>query len=153
MRQNYSLFLVCGMLCFLLAACGYVYSDSKLVPIMENAIQTAMQEPDTPAVLQLTTVTDFIWDQVVIMPPYTDPKALEKELDLELDRARHTRIIMRDDIHVLLFLKNGETLSFMEYPRAKGDFDISRATVFDTGSALFRLLPQASGPVKLVPIE
>lgn len=135
-----------------MTACGQVYSDPTLIPVMEEAIQTALSEPDTPAVLSLSRVIDTPWEQVVIFTPYSDPRAIEKEMDIQLDRARHTRINSRDDIHVLLFLREGQTLRMVEYPRSKGDFKLDETTLFEREEAVFRISPQITGPVALEPV-
>lgn len=136
----------------LVMTCGQVYSDPTLIPLVEDAIETALNEPDTPAVLSLSRVIDTPWEQVVIFTPYSDPRAIEKEMDIQLDRAQHTHINSRDDIHVLLFLRQGETLRMLEYPRSKGDFKLDQTTLFEREDAIFRITRQADGPVSLQPI-
>ena len=99
-------------------------------------------------VLNLASRTDFAWDRVFILPPYTDAGAVADRLGAPAGQAaERTRIGERDDITVLAFSRNGDLVEVIAFPRERGDFAvIDRPQAFDRSEATFYVEPMPGQP-------
>jgi hypothetical protein len=122
-----------------------VYSSSKFNSDIEQAIATNK-------VLKLPDVTPFTWEKLYIFTPYTAAKAIEKCLGFTWTEASNTGIEQRDDINLLVFVRNDQAIQHLEYPRSKGDFLVTaNCQSFTPATAAFAVKTDKSGYFRLVP--
>ena len=79
-------------------------------------------EREGEATLRLEALTPFGWDRVYIFPPYTTPEGVRKSLGFDWPKASAIGIDSRDDINLLVFVKDGRVVQYVAYPRVHGDF-------------------------------
>lgn len=107
-------------LCFILfLGCKKLESDK----VLEHKIKQAVTK-GKPTVLDLNAITDFEWNEILILTPYTNPKEIENNLGIDLSSIKHSGIQSRDDINLILFLKDKDVVRMVEYPRYPGDFKL-----------------------------
>lgn len=95
-------------------------SNDVLKARLESAILAA--KPDSKeSVVNFHQLTNFDWDELLIISPYGLVDSLAKE-GIEADCINQTNIAQRDDICVLAFLKNKKLVNHIVYPRWPGDF-------------------------------
>ena len=114
-----------SFLCFtFFLSCKKIQSDK----ILEHKIKAIVTE-NTDSVLDLESITDFDWDNVLILGPYSNPETVERNLGIDLSSIMHTGIEIRDDINQLVFLKKNAIVRMVEYPRyPAGDFIVNTNT-------------------------
>lgn len=67
-------------------------------------------------------ITKFKWDKLYIVTPYVNPKKYSKKHGIEGIYSVITNIELNDDINCLVFVLNNKIVSYVNYPRNKGDF-------------------------------
>lgn len=86
------------------------------------------------------TVIDFKdiikedWDSMFVFEPYTSYEEIYDALGFEWDEVYKTGISYRDDINLLLFVKDNKVARYIEYPTAYGDFSKLDKEVYDDGT-------------------
>lgn len=85
-------------------------------------------------VLDLSEITSFTWENVVILTPYYPLDEAAKELDIDLSPVRSAYAKLTEDRNVLVFLHNRKAVHLVACPRTASEF------VSDT----LRLIPRRS---------
>ncbi|PIB38429.1 hypothetical protein [Maribacter sp. 4G9] len=120
-----------GMILIALFSCQYhnqLSSDNALTKRIETEFKTESE------VIDLTQLNSFEWNELLILGPYCVIEHIEKDLDLDLDNIRGNRIEYSDDINLLIFLNNGNSVKISEISRGIGDFtDLQRIIERDRG--------------------
>lgn len=120
-----------GMILIVLFSCQYhnqLSSDNALTKRIETEFKTESE------VIDLTQLNSFEWNELLILGPYCVIEHIEKDLDLDLDNIRGNRIEYSDDINLLIFLNNGNSVKISEISRGIGDFtDLQRIIERDRG--------------------
>ncbi|MEP6622390.1 MAG: hypothetical protein ABJE47_23910 [bacterium] len=75
------------------------------------------------ASVRLQDVTSFPWDSVRIAGPYDAPRTASDSSTKVWQAISKTGLASRDDIDVLVFLREGQVVAVVEHPRRLGDFD------------------------------
>jgi hypothetical protein len=125
------------LILLLITSCGQkelLNSDKKT----ENNIKTAVTSGQQT--LELKTITDFTWDSLLILIPYSNYDKIEKDLNINLSKIKHTNIESRDDINQLIFFKNNEPVDMVEYPRYPGDFSNNKVEFIQRDNAIFDII-------------
>ena len=91
-------------------------------------------------VLDLNKVTDFEWDTLLILHPYSTLHQVEKKLNIDLSQIKQTAIESRDDISVLIFYHNRKITKIVEYPRYPGDFAENKIEFIPRKQAIFNVI-------------
>lgn len=87
---------------------------------------------------EMKFVNDSDWDKLYIFPPYTPTVFINKSLGFESSQLKNVDMDSREEINLLVFIKNGELKSFVEFPKRSGDFDkINRPEGFTPETARF----------------
>ncbi|WP_442600684.1 hypothetical protein [Paenibacillus sp. KN14-4R] len=84
--------------------------------------------------VSLKNLTDFDWDQVYIVPPYSDPKSLNNIQGLE---RIESSIQVSDTINLIIFVKENQLTNYAEIPRDKADFSFVTRKEFKSDEAIF----------------
>ena len=72
--------------------------------------------------VNLAQVVPGPWDEVCVLAPYSDNTAARKTLGFDWNAEARTSIHTNDSIALLVFVKNGDVLDYVEHPRGDGDF-------------------------------
>lgn len=113
-----------AFLCFtFFLSCKKIQSDK----ILEHKIKAIVTE-NKDSVLDLETITDFDWENVLILGPYSNPEMVERNLGIDLSSIMHSGIESRDDINQIVFLKKNAIVRMVEYPRYPSDFILNANT-------------------------
>lgn len=91
-------------------------------------------------VLRLAAVTDFDWDQVLILAPYTGREVVDRALGGPApDMVRALGIDARDDVNGFVFLRGGSVTKAYAVPRAVMEPEIQGGPArFSRDAAVFR---------------
>lgn len=115
-----------GILILILTSCQHLFqlkSDQNLTKKIEIKFN------EESAIVDLSKLNDFTWDNLLIFEPYSLIERTEKELNLNLSNIRENGIRSRDDINLLVFMKNGKSIKISELTREVGDFEQLRKLI------------------------
>jgi hypothetical protein len=90
--------------------------------------------------LNISESTDFGWDSLLILTPYSQPENIEQRFKIDLSKTKHSNIEMRDDINQLIFFGGGKPVRMIEYPRYPGDFADNKVEFVKRNDAIFEVL-------------
>ncbi len=111
----FSLFLVVAMVV------GCNNHEVKHNKDFEKSIYSMVKDR-TNREIEVNSIADFKWDKAYLFEPYSPEEHIEKQLGVEYDDPSH--ISSRDDIYLLVFLKEGKVVQYAEMNRQKGYFSI-----------------------------
>ncbi|MEG2892980.1 MAG: hypothetical protein RR840_06400 [Clostridium sp.] len=80
-------------------------------------------------IINFTSTLNFKFDNMIIIKPYTDLDNYLKTTDI-IPKKLNTNIHTADDIHLILFIKDQEIISYINYPRNSGDFPMVNNTIY-----------------------
>lgn len=87
----------------------------------KDLINVIYQQIYNNSEINFQSVIDFKWDSLLVIAPYSSPRQVFKDNGLRWQRIS-TNITSSDHITLLIFLKNNKIVSYVDYPRSKGDF-------------------------------
>ncbi len=96
-------------------SCGYLFqleNDEKLAKKIENKLYSENGAVD------FAKMTDYDWDSLIILGPYTTIENIEKEFDLNLANIRQNGIHYSDYYDLVVFLKDKKSVKIIELKRA-----------------------------------
>lgn len=82
-----------------------------------------MVSDDSDSELHLNGIVDFDWDKAFLLTPYTSQEEIEKQVGVKLKDL--SKISLRDDIYLLIFLNNDEVVQYAEINRLQTTFSLS----------------------------
>ncbi|MFC5497803.1 hypothetical protein ACFPOE_09700 [Caenimonas terrae] len=77
------------------------------------------------------------WDEVCVLAPGADNVAANNTLGFGWNAESKTSIRSNENISVLVFVKDGEVLQYVEHPRADGDFSRLGGKCFPRQDSVF----------------
>jgi len=107
---------VCLFLCGSCQQTEQLYSDRELTQVLEKEFGTHSDTVD------LTGIDYFKWDQLVILPPYSDVQKVGRELDLNFKIINQNFIKLSDSYNLLVFIKDDKVVKIAELSRNYADF-------------------------------
>jgi hypothetical protein len=127
--------------------------NTDLKTKLEDIIQQKVDEKNaTP--IEIKAVTDFAWDKLFIFTPYTPTTVINKTLGFESNEIKKVEMDLREEINLLVFVKDNKLVGLVEFPRRKGDFDkISNADGFSPETAKFTVTVEDRGESWITLIE
>lgn len=90
-------------------------------------------------IIKFEKSTDFDWDKLYIITPYTNIEEYAQQKNIEGVRLINTDINTNDSDHLLVFISDKEIVSYLHYPREKGDFDTPRKKGYTPDQAVFEV--------------
>jgi hypothetical protein len=91
------------------------------------------------------------WDRLHVYAPYTMPAKVERDLGFSWPTARAVRIKERDDITLLVFVRDGQVVTYVAHPRHLGDFSgAGRSGGYSKEEAVFEVHVEGEWP-RVVP--
>ncbi len=96
--------------------------------------------------VRLASITEFPWDRADILVNYK-PGGETTDCPFQWDWSRDTRekLIAGDLLTVIVFLRDGKLVNYLEYPRDQGDF-VDVKNPYSPDSAVFRVAPSPTDP-------
>src|SRR5690606_13574550 len=82
-------------------------------------------------IIRFESIMKFDWGSVIILTPYSSPEQVGNENNIDLTSIEHFTIINRDDINLIVFLKNKKPIRVIEYPRYPGDFSKNNIEIIE----------------------
>jgi|GEM_PF-5161166 len=155
--QYYS-YLVFICICFtLFHACNptrQIYKDESLRKALEEAI-LKQNEIKYPFVLSINEHTEFTWDKLIIIQPYSALDKLEKKGNIDLSIIKHsTYIESQDDFNIIVFFKNNQVIKYIELPTQTCDLHyISAERLNEQGLVFFTPATAKFKTIKVKPNE
>ena len=117
-----------------LQACKDLPSDRALDEKMKSRIFSGADG------LVMSELTDFKWDSLLILRPYSLPDLIEDELDIDLSTIKHTDISYRDNANVLVYLYQGKVVNMVDFDRYPGDFSRNDPQLIPKSKAVFDII-------------
>jgi hypothetical protein len=77
------------------------------------------------------------WEEVCVLGPYSDNITAGETLGFDWNAESRTSIHTNETITLLVFLKDGDVLDYVEHPRADGDFSRVSGQCFAREEAAF----------------
>lgn len=111
--------IIIGTIFLTFFSCQYLNqlnSDNSLTEKIESKFKSESE------IIDLNNLSEFDWDNLLILGPYSVIDNIEKELNLDLENIRENGIEYDDSINLLVFLKNGKSVKISEVSRGIGDF-------------------------------
>ncbi|GAB4247412.1 MAG: hypothetical protein Tsb0034_26630 [Ekhidna sp.] len=105
-------FIQISFIIFVLEGCQQDVKNHRL----EYEIQNSLKENDNPNVLKLDTVSQFQWDTLVLLKPYSSIENLEESLNLDFSNVRG-KFQHYDEYLGIAFFNKGKCVSFIELVR------------------------------------
>ena len=114
----------------LLAACGRPGADIS----REIARQFQLSGGGS---VNLAQAVPGPWEEVCIFGPYSDNIAASNALGFDWNAESKTSILSDDSISLLVFVRDGNVLDYVEHPRADGDFSRVSGKCFARDASAF----------------
>lgn len=113
-----------------------------------GAAIAASAAANTP--VELSRVTDFPWDRADILVNYK-PQGSTDDCPFGWDWSREKRgkLIAADLLTVVVFLKDGRLVNYLEYPRDQADF-VDVANPYTPETAVFKVAPSPDDPSRFI---
>jgi len=77
------------------------------------------------------------WEEVCVLAPYSDNITASNTLGFDWNAESKTSIQSNDGIALLVFVKDGDVLEYVEHPRADGDFSRLGGKCFAREESMF----------------
>lgn len=90
--------------------------------------------------VNLAEVLPSPWEKVCIIGPYSDKKSVAVTVGFDWPDLSQSSIETNNEIGLLLFLKDGKVVEWMEHPRRDGDFTNLSRQCFSREKAIFEHL-------------
>ncbi|MEP5236245.1 MAG: hypothetical protein ABJQ86_15620 [Cyclobacteriaceae bacterium] len=108
------------------------YSNTKgnadIEAVFEQLSKKALY--DSTLTFSLDSLTNFDWDTVLVVTPYTPIEYLERDTNVELEPLHYTKITITEGYNVLAFIKHGKLIDFVELRALYGTYDYYDSTRF-----------------------
>jgi hypothetical protein len=114
----------------LLAACGRPGAE------VSGEIGRMFQQSGGTSV-NLAQIVPGNWDELCVLGPYSDNRAARQALGFDWNAEAKTSIHDNEGIALLLFVRDGKILEYVEHPRADGDFANLSGKCFSRDDAAF----------------
>ena len=104
-----------GILFCAIISCGYLFQLENDINLAEK-IETELNSKNNK--VDLAKATDFEWDSLIILGPYSQVEKIEKEFNLNLSNIRQNGIKYSDYYDLVVFLKDKKSVKIVELKRA-----------------------------------
>jgi hypothetical protein len=111
-------------------------NNKQLNQEISTLLDTTVREGKTTFKIEGISVN---WDALLIVPPYTNLKKLKTYLNIDVYKLSKTGIEQRDDICVLVFLKEKNIVFCVDFSRATYDFSELSINKYYTKESIFQL--------------
>ncbi len=125
--------------CFLLSCMDKQKKDDLIKQKLEIIFHSSINK-NTQLIFKLDTITDFKWDNFIVLPPYTNLNKLSNKINIDLGELKGTSIEYADNKTILLFVKSNNVFKYVEFPRFPIDFaGINDFNLYTPENSTFKL--------------
>ena len=110
-----------------------ILNDTEHLEVLKKEI---ISGKDT---IRFEDIMNFEWESVIILTPYCRVGKVEKEYNIDLSSIAHFMIEIREDINLIVFLKNNKPTRAIAYPRYPGDFSTNEMQIIQKSKANFKI--------------
>ena len=139
----------------LVLALGYhfatTYRSCRSQADLREALRAAIEaSADGAAPVRLSTITDFAWDRADILVNYK-PSGSSTDCPFQWDWSQETRdkLIAGDLLTVIVFLKDGKLVRYLESRRDRADF-VHVKNPYTPETAVFRVTSPTENPEEFI---
>ncbi|MGD8782670.1 MAG: hypothetical protein PVH88_27405 [Ignavibacteria bacterium] len=121
---------------FFISACNFterIRSDEQLKTKIEEVVLSGEET------LNFNDITEFDWNNLVIFTPYSSIEKYGSIFNIDVKPILYTGMSYRDDVCLLVFLKNNKIINVVEYPRYPGDFSNNEIKKIGSEEAEFEI--------------
>jgi len=90
-------------------------------------------------IIRFESIMKFEWDSMIILTPYSWPEKVGEKHNVDLKSIERFGIKSRDDINLIVFLKNNKPIRVIEYPRYPGDFSNNEIEIIEKSKANYMI--------------
>jgi hypothetical protein len=117
-------------------------SQAKKDRSFENRLLTATAKRKT---FQISDLTDFSWDRVLLFHPYTPADRIQRELGFDWQNSVVGQLESNDGFELLIFVERSNVVQFVRVRRIIADWDVGDKVDYKRGEDFFRV---SKGPEK-----
>tara|TARA_B110000902_G_C13789512_1_gene391488 strand:- start:9 stop:425 length:417 start_codon:yes stop_codon:yes gene_type:complete len=107
--------IIIGIIFISIISFGYLFQLENDINLAEK-IETELNSKNNK--VDLAKATDFEWDSLIILGPYSQVEKIEKEFNLNLSNIRQNGIKYSDYYDLVVFLKDKKSVKIVELKRA-----------------------------------
>ncbi|MFA9397214.1 MAG: hypothetical protein ACERKV_02980 [Clostridiaceae bacterium] len=137
-KKGILLMLIVSIIFVTIAIIYYKSNSHNKIQEDQSLITNIQSEANTSSYLDLDTVTDFKWDEVYIIPPYSVPETIIKDNNLKWTNINQS-IKYHDNINLIVFTLNKTVVSYVNLPRNIVDFSLVRSIKLNKNEAIFSI--------------
>ena len=100
-----------AILFFSMNSCGYIFQLENDINLAKK-IETELNSKNRT--LDLKKITDFEWDSLIILGPYSHLEKIEEEFNLNLNNIKQNGIEYSDRHSLVVFLKDKKSIKIVE---------------------------------------
>ncbi|KXX70805.1 hypothetical protein [Flammeovirga sp. SJP92] len=138
MKANHLLSILLSALLF---SCG-LSNDQQLEEKLRQEITSGKKT------IEFEKLTNFEWENLLILGPYSQIKNIEKELDVDLCEIEHFNVQTRDDVNLIVFMVGRQPVNVIVYPHYPGDFSGNASKLIPKSDANFEVVVVADKKTK-----
>ena len=120
------------ILLLLLTGCGSLTHNTEL----EKAIQSVVKDEQNSEI-PIESLANFVWDQAFLFSPYTTQEGIEEQMGV--DYKDPSKLDLRDDIYLLVFLNDDQVVQYVEINRQQSDFSIGDKAYLTPSNASIKI--------------
>ncbi|MBM7602716.1 hypothetical protein JOC75_000686 [Metabacillus crassostreae] len=115
--------VIFGVLLLLLVLTGYSILNKVHHNVeLEKSIYSIVEDINNTEI-RIKTLANFDWDKGFLFKPYSSQKLIDEQLNVHFRDP--SNIDWRDDIYLLVFMKENEVVQYAEIDRQGADFKLS----------------------------
>ncbi len=107
------------LLLLLLTGCSYLNKVHHHVEL-EKSINSIVEDENNTEII-MKTLTDFDWDKGFLFTPYSSQEGIDEKLGVYFKDP--SNMDWRDDIYLLVFMKDDKVVQYVEMDRHGADFE------------------------------
>ncbi len=134
-------------LIFLVISCKKPIQSSNEFPFqkIEEKVTRIINGNDIIKEIDMTSLTPFNWDKLYIFKPYELTESVDNELEFDWDIPKNISILHDEINNLLVFTKNDSVVTYIQWPKDKGDFMRIETLMYSNDSAKFILKKEKYG--------
>ncbi len=104
-----------------------------------------IQNSNKATIIDFSKITDFKWESMYIITPYTNIKEYFDTVEIEGYNFIKTSIETNDSINLIVFVSDNKIISYINFDRIYGDFDLSmlrQQSKFSKEDAIFEVIKE-----------
>lgn len=107
--KRFIAFICLISLMIIFSGCSHVQHNTELEASVSDMVKSKNQN-----IIHINTLTHFNWDKAFLFTPYYPEEDMKKDLGVEYNDP--SGIKYRDDIYLLVFIKDDQVVQYAELP-------------------------------------